>query len=48
MLAAAVLLHETLDTVTLLFAAGVIGVVFLGRRMPVHAARPALSKRSSA
>lgn len=48
MLAAAVLLHETLDAVTLLFAAGVIGVVFLGRRMPVHAARPALSNRSSA
>ncbi len=38
MLAAAALLRETLDTTTLLFAAGVLGVVFLARRMPVHAA----------
>ncbi|OYV41073.1 MAG: EamA family transporter [Thiomonas sp. 20-64-5] len=48
MLAAAALLHEALDAITLLFAMGVIGVVFLARRMPVHAARPAMSKRSSA
>jgi len=47
MLAAAALLREALDAITLLFAAGVIGVVFLARRMPVHAARSVPSQRSS-
>lgn len=46
MLAAATLLHERLDVITLLFAGGVLGVVFLARRMPVHAARNPTPKRS--
>ncbi|WP_051849412.1 DMT family transporter [Thiomonas sp. FB-Cd] len=46
MLAAAALLHEPLDVITLLFASGVLGVVFLARRMPVHAARNPTPKRS--
>lgn len=46
MLAAAALLHEALDATTLLFAVGVIGVVFLARRMPVHAAHQTVSKRN--
>ncbi|MDD4885462.1 MAG: EamA family transporter [Thiomonas sp.] len=46
MLAAAALLHEALDGTTLLFAGAVLGVVFLARRMPVHAARKPILKRS--
>ena len=46
MLAAAALLHEALDAITLLFAGGVLGVVFLARRMPVHAVRHPELKRN--
>jgi len=40
MLFAVPLLGERLDALTLSFAVGVIATVFLGRRMPVRAARP--------
>lgn len=41
MLFAVPLLGERLDALTIAFAVGVIATVFVGRRMPVRAARPA-------
>jgi drug/metabolite transporter (DMT)-like permease len=44
MLFAVPLLGETIDAPTLAFAAGVIATVFIGKKMPVHAA-PILERR---
>ena len=47
MMAAAILLHETLGLTTLLFAGAVLAVVSVARRMPVHQApHPAPDSRS--
>jgi drug/metabolite transporter (DMT)-like permease len=47
MLAAAALLHETLDLTTFVFASAVLAVVFVARRMPVHdAPHPVPGSRS--
>jgi drug/metabolite transporter (DMT)-like permease len=40
MLFAVPLLHESLDAVTVGFGLAVIAVVFVGRKMPVHAPSP--------
>lgn len=48
MLFAVPLLGERLDAVTLGFAIAVIGTVFVGKKMPVHAAAPGKIKREEA
>jgi len=47
MLAAAALLHETLDLTTFVFASAVLAVVFVARRVPVQdAPHPVPGSRS--